>query len=98
MADNYTLGAPLCLLGQPTSFHEVFNPDREGINSGHHQTANLAETALFLGPQPGCRLPRVLQGQDGLQRVQYVYRNFPTGSSFGRKAVQYFTEIFREAG
>jgi branched-chain amino acid transport system substrate-binding protein len=33
----------------------------------------------------------------GQQKVQYVYRNFPTGSSFGRKAVQYFTEIFTEA-
>src|SRR6266540_7397752 len=36
--------------------------------------------------------------RDGQQKVQYVYRNFPTGSSFGRKAVQYFGEIFREAG
>src|SRR3989441_6142348 len=35
--------------------------------------------------------------KDGQQKVQYVYRNFPTGSSFGRKAVQYFTEIFAEA-
>ena len=35
--------------------------------------------------------------RDGEQKVQYVYRNFPTGSSFGRKAVQYFTEIFKEA-
>src|SRR5438477_9069994 len=35
--------------------------------------------------------------KDGQQKVQYVYRNFPTGSSFGRKAVQYFTEIFQEA-
>ncbi|HTO11093.1 MAG TPA: ABC transporter substrate-binding protein [Candidatus Binatia bacterium] len=34
---------------------------------------------------------------EGQQKVQYVYRNFPTGSSFGRKAVQYFTEIFAEA-
>ena len=33
----------------------------------------------------------------GQQKVQYVYRNFPTGSSFGRKAVQYFNEIFKEA-
>src|SRR5881296_3646427 len=33
----------------------------------------------------------------GQQKVQYVYRNFPTGSSFGRKAVQYFSEIFAEA-
>ena len=36
--------------------------------------------------------------KEGQQKVQYVYRNFPTGSSFGRKAVQYFTEIFNEAG
>src|SRR5205823_10773442 len=35
--------------------------------------------------------------KDGQQKVQYVYRNFPTGSTFGRKAVQYFTEVFREA-
>jgi branched-chain amino acid transport system substrate-binding protein len=36
--------------------------------------------------------------REGQQKTQYVYRNFPTGSSFGRKAVQYFTEIFKEAG
>jgi branched-chain amino acid transport system substrate-binding protein len=35
--------------------------------------------------------------REGQQKVQYVYRNFPTGSGFGRKAVQYFTEIFAEA-
>jgi branched-chain amino acid transport system substrate-binding protein len=35
--------------------------------------------------------------REGQQKVQYVYRNFPTGSSFGRKAVQYFTDIFAEA-
>jgi branched-chain amino acid transport system substrate-binding protein len=35
--------------------------------------------------------------KEGQQKVQYVYRNFPTGSGFGRKAVQYFTEIFAEA-
>ncbi|HYS18237.1 MAG TPA: ABC transporter substrate-binding protein [Candidatus Binatia bacterium] len=35
--------------------------------------------------------------KEGQQKVQYVYRNFPTGSSFGRKAVQYFIEIFKEA-
>src|SRR5881398_3450272 len=35
--------------------------------------------------------------REGQQKVQYVYRNFPTGSSFGRKAVQYFGEIFAEA-
>ncbi len=36
--------------------------------------------------------------REGQQKVQYVYRNFPTGSSFGRKAVQYFTEIFAASG
>jgi branched-chain amino acid transport system substrate-binding protein len=36
--------------------------------------------------------------REGQQKVQFVYRNFPTGSSFGRKAVQYFNEIFKEAG
>jgi branched-chain amino acid transport system substrate-binding protein len=35
--------------------------------------------------------------KDGQQKLQYVYRNFPTGSSFGRRAVQYFNEIFAEA-
>src|SRR5882672_12220198 len=35
--------------------------------------------------------------KSGQQKVQYVYRNFPTGSSFGRKAVEYFSEIFKEA-
>jgi branched-chain amino acid transport system substrate-binding protein len=35
--------------------------------------------------------------KEGQQKIQYVYRNFPTGSSFGRKAVQYFGEIFKEA-
>ena len=36
--------------------------------------------------------------KEGQQKVQYVYRNFPTGSSFGKKAVQYFGEVFKEAG
>src|SRR5262247_2487066 len=35
--------------------------------------------------------------KEGQQKVQYVYRNFPTGSSFGRRAVQYFIDIFKEA-
>ncbi len=33
----------------------------------------------------------------GEQKVQYVYRNFPTTAIFGRKAVQFMREIFREA-
>src|SRR5256885_9593843 len=35
--------------------------------------------------------------KEGQQKVQYVYRNFPTGSGFGRTAVRYFSEIFAEA-
>src|SRR5438034_3757715 len=35
--------------------------------------------------------------KDGQQKVQYVYRNFPTGSSFGRLAVRYCNEIFAAA-
>jgi branched-chain amino acid transport system substrate-binding protein len=34
----------------------------------------------------------------GEQKVQYVYRNFPTTRMFGQRAVQFMTEIFREAG
>jgi branched-chain amino acid transport system substrate-binding protein len=35
--------------------------------------------------------------KEGQQKIQYVYRNFPTASSFGRTAVQYFDEMFKEA-
>ena len=36
--------------------------------------------------------------REGQQKTQYVYRNFPTGTLFGTRAVQYFNEIFKEAG
>ncbi len=36
--------------------------------------------------------------REGQQKVQYVYRNFPTGTMFGQRAVQFMGEIFREAG
>ncbi len=36
--------------------------------------------------------------RDGQQKVQYVYRNFPTGSMFGQLAIRYFNAIFSEAG
>src|SRR5262245_16253847 len=36
--------------------------------------------------------------REGQQRVQYVYRNFPSAVTFGRNAVRYMIEIFREAG
>jgi branched-chain amino acid transport system substrate-binding protein len=34
--------------------------------------------------------------KEGKQKTQYVYRVFPTTTTFGRLAVQYMTEIFRE--
>ncbi|MCI0547400.1 MAG: ABC transporter substrate-binding protein [Candidatus Rokubacteria bacterium] len=36
--------------------------------------------------------------RDGQQKVQYVYRNFPTGTMFGQLAVRYMSELFTEAG
>src|SRR5262249_28765038 len=36
--------------------------------------------------------------REGQQKVQYVYRNFPSAVTFGRNAVRYMTEIFRESG
>ena len=36
--------------------------------------------------------------REGQQKVQYVYRNFPTGTMFGQLAVRYFNAIFQEAG
>ena len=36
--------------------------------------------------------------REGQQKVQYVYRNFPSAVTFGRNAVRYMSEIFREAG
>jgi branched-chain amino acid transport system substrate-binding protein len=36
--------------------------------------------------------------REGQQKVQYVYRNFPSAVTFGRNAVAYMTGIFREAG
>ncbi len=35
--------------------------------------------------------------KEGQQKVQYVYRNFVTTAIFGRKAVQFMTEIFADA-
>jgi len=36
--------------------------------------------------------------REGQQKIQYVYRIFPGSMTFGRNAVRYMTEIFREAG
>jgi branched-chain amino acid transport system substrate-binding protein len=36
--------------------------------------------------------------REGQQKVQFVYRIFPGSVTFGRNAVRYMTEIFREAG
>ncbi|HEX2440921.1 MAG TPA: ABC transporter substrate-binding protein [Methylomirabilota bacterium] len=35
--------------------------------------------------------------REGQQKIQYVYRNFPGLTTFGRNAVKYMTEVFREA-
>ena len=36
--------------------------------------------------------------KEGQQKVQYVYRVFPTATMFGERAVQYMSEIFKDAG
>jgi branched-chain amino acid transport system substrate-binding protein len=36
--------------------------------------------------------------KEGKQRTQYVYRLFPTTTTFGRKAVQFMIELFRATG
>ncbi|HEV8677048.1 MAG TPA: ABC transporter substrate-binding protein [Methylomirabilota bacterium] len=36
--------------------------------------------------------------KEGKQKVQYVYRNFPTTAVFGRKAVEFMGAMFKEAG
>ena len=36
--------------------------------------------------------------REGQQKVQYVYRIFPGAATFGRNAVRFMTEIFKEAG
>ena len=36
--------------------------------------------------------------REGQQKVQFVYRIFPGSATFGRNAVRYMGEIFREAG
>jgi len=36
--------------------------------------------------------------REGQQKVQYVYRIFPGSATFGRNAVRFMTDIFREAG
>jgi branched-chain amino acid transport system substrate-binding protein len=35
--------------------------------------------------------------REGKQKTQYVYRIFPTTATFGRRATQYMSEVFREA-
>jgi len=35
--------------------------------------------------------------REGQQKVQYVYRNFPSSVTFGKNAIKYMTDVFREA-
>ena len=44
------------------------------------------------------RQHRQVRAREGQQKVQYVYRNFPSAVTFGKNAIKYMTEIFREAG
>ncbi len=36
--------------------------------------------------------------KEGKQKTQYVYRNFPTTTAFGRKAIQFMNEVFKATG
>jgi branched-chain amino acid transport system substrate-binding protein len=36
--------------------------------------------------------------KEGKQKTQYVYRNFPTTTAFGRRAIQFMNEIFQATG
>jgi branched-chain amino acid transport system substrate-binding protein len=36
--------------------------------------------------------------REGQQKVQYVYRNFPTASAYGPRSIRHFDEIFKAAG
>jgi branched-chain amino acid transport system substrate-binding protein len=36
--------------------------------------------------------------KEGKQKVQYVYRNFPTTAMFGKKAVEFMSGMFKDAG
>jgi len=46
--------------------------------------------------QPTANIARSVR--EGQQKVQYVYRIFPGSATFGKNAVRFMTEIFREAG
>lgn len=75
-----------------------------GFHSGHVATiAPLAQQRripyiidISAADAPTANVAKSVK--DGLQKVQYVYRIFPGSAIFGRNAVRYMTEIFREAG
>jgi len=46
--------------------------------------------------QPTANIARSVK--EGQQKVQYVYRIFPGSAAFGKNAVRFMTEIFKEAG
>ncbi len=74
-----------------------------GFHSAHVSTlASLAQQRrvpylidISGADQPTANVARSVR--EGQQKVQYVYRNFPGSVTFGRNAIRYMSEIFREA-
>jgi branched-chain amino acid transport system substrate-binding protein len=79
------------------------------IMTGAYHSAHVATVSLLAQQR---RIPYVIDisaadaptanaaksVREGQQKLQYVYRIFPGSVTFGRNAVRYMTEIFREAG
>src|SRR5205809_1087293 len=93
LAGGAIAGAPRPLRAQPKPFRLAAVPPVPGPVAQQKRVPFLIDIAAA-DPITANVARSVKEGQ---QKVQYVYRNFPTGSTFGRKAVQYFTEIFAEA-
>ncbi|HYB44793.1 MAG TPA: ABC transporter substrate-binding protein [Candidatus Methylomirabilis sp.] len=86
----------------------LVNQGAQILTGGYH-SAHVATIALLAQQR---RIPYVIDisaadaptanvarsVREGQQKVQYVYRIFPGSATFGRNAVRYMSEIFREAG
>ena len=75
-----------------------------GFHSAHVATiAPLAQQRripymidITAADQPTANIAKSVR--EGQQKVQYVYRIFPGTATFGRNAVRFMTDIFKEAG
>ena len=75
-----------------------------GFHSAHVATlAPLAQQRripyiidISAADQPTANIAKSVR--EGQQKVQYVYRIFPGTATFGRNAVRFMTEVFKEAG